>query len=192
MRAIGRVKVLENIDINNKSYKDNGTEFFLADNRIQRAIKELGLGLAEVSVYLFYIRCQNNRQQARPTMEYIMKETPIKSKDTVRKAIRNLERVGLLVQLEKGHSGKASVYQVKYAYYREQEEPQTATESIKHVEDIKPLPKKKQQPQGKLFTSRGKHESIVTSKEAKERLAEVQGVDWATKLEDEACVLDRI
>lgn len=184
-----------NVIINNTSYKDNGTEFFLADNKIQKAIKEMGLGLAELSVYLFYIRCQNNRKQARPTMEYIMKETPIKSKDTVRKAIRNLERVGLLVQLEKGHSGKASVYQVNYVYYKEdktpQEEQQPITESIIDIE-VKKTPKKKQQPQGNIYTSRGKHECVMTSKEAQERLAEIESIDWETMMEDAADILDRI
>ena len=161
------------IVINNKSYIDNGAEYFVADNKIQRCIKELGLGLAELSVYLFYIRCQNNNNQARPTMEYIMRETPIKSKDTVRKSIRNLEKAGLLEQLEKGHSGKASVYKVNYVYMADYE----AVEPKKV--NTPPAKEKPSQGQikGNLFTSRGKHSEIMTSKEAEEIAKEFAGYE---------------
>lgn len=199
---------MSNIIINNKSYKENGTEFFLVDNRIQKCIAELGLGLPELSVYMFYIRCQNNKQQARPSMEYILKETPIKSKETVRKAIRNLEKVGLLIQLEKGHSGKASVYQVNYCYMNKEDvqgEPQKASESILYIEDIKPLPQQKKQPQkarNKKYNGmdsdavipfkRGVHNEIVTSKEAKERLNYYESDEYKAQAQADEEAIERL
>ena len=196
MRAIGRVKVLENVDINNKSYFEMESGYFKAPNFIYEVAHEMGLSRVERDIYICLIRYANgSNRNPFPSYETLRRYTLVKKSNTIAEAIRGLEEMGLITVISRGTTqGQSNVYKVNYIYPAE---PQTATESIKSSEPIKVLPRQKQQPQVKnsgmdvntaIPFKRGVHESVITSKEKAEILAEYEGMEF----EDASAILDRI
>ena len=198
---------MSNIIITSKSYAELEGSYFKVHNDIGIILSQLKLKPNDRLIYLTMLRFANNSGNPFPSYKKLREHTGIASDNTISTSIKRLEEAGLIVKVHRGTTqGDSNVYQINYGYINNvvQEEPQEASDSILDVEDIKPLPKQKKQPQkarSKKFNGmdsnavipfrRGYHADIVTSKEAKERI-EYWESDEGKKIsaEEEVSALD--
>lgn len=184
-----------NIKITDKPYTDLAGGFFIVPNNFGLVMSAIGLKPNDRLIYLTMLRFANNSGNPFPSYKKIKEYTGISSDNTVSSSIKRLEESGLIEKIHRGTTqGDSNVYKVNYAYLGEPIEKPSQPKVIKQ-------PKKQPQRANKSINEelgvdipfkRGTHDSIVTSTEAKQRLAEVENNDWESKLIADMNVLDRI
>lgn len=177
---------MSNIIINSKSYAELEGNYFKVHNDIGIILSQLNLKPNDRLIYLTMLRFANNSGNPFPSYKKLREHTGIASDNTISASIKRLEEAGLIIKIHRGTTqGDSNVYQINYGYINNTvpEQPQKALESIPAVENIKPLPQQKKQPQkarnkkdngmdsGVVIPwKRGVHDEVQTSKEAKEML----------------------
>lgn len=198
---------MSNIIINNKPYTKDCKGFYIMPNELHFLLDDLGLSAQEKLIYECLVRYGNNSEN-NPFPSYSTIQRFVScGRNTVAKGLKVLQEKGLVAVLEKGSNltRKSNIYRINYVYSKEQGEPQEASDSILDVEDIKPLPKQKKQPQGaknKKFNGmdsnavipfrRGYHDDIVTSKEVQERLNYFESDEYKAQAQADEEAIERL
>ncbi|WP_404989342.1 helix-turn-helix domain-containing protein [Clostridium culturomicium] len=187
-----------NFKITNKSYFEMEHGFFKVPNFIYELAEDMGLNRVERDIYMCLIRYANgSNRNPFPSYKILKKYTMVKKNDTIAKAIRRLEELGLIAVISKGTTqGQSNVYKVNYVYPVKAEK----TEKVEEVEesnDIDVLKSMCSEPveiTEAQDTPKKKQKGLYTSKkkEAEELTKHFEDVDVISMLEAEASVLDNI
>lgn len=200
-----------NTKITNKSYFEMESGYFKVPNFLYELAFEMGLNRVERDIYICLVRYANgSTRNPFPSYKKLKKYTMTTRNDTIAKAIRRLEELGLITVISKGTTqGQSNIYKVNYVYPVKVEEPIVESPKInsKSIEEsnelnsidilkslcdeanneIGDIPEVKEEPKRKqrgLFTSR--------KKEAVDSVKEYESVDISVMIEENADILDLI
>lgn len=108
----------ESVKITSRAYSELEKGFHMLPNDIYRGMTILGLKPNERMVYLYLVRLAHNSVLPFPSYENIMNNTGIKNRNTLSKALAELEEKNLIKRMYRGNSyGKANTYKVRYIDY---------------------------------------------------------------------------
>lgn len=126
--------------ITKKSYFEMESGYFKAPNFLYELAFEIGLNRVERDIYICLVRYANgSTRNPFPSYKTLKKYTMVKKNDTIAKAIRRLEELGLITVVSKGTTqGKSNVYKVNYVYPVKAETSILESDTNNEVDEFEP------------------------------------------------------